>query len=178
MCQEREPLHRRVQANPHFYTFTLSAACWHKTPNQGSHPGMGGIPCLAHGSSCLALSASKPSTLDWGDGWLWRCRADGGTGKARRSGSLTGAQQLPSDSPLRSAAPSCPCQWPLTSPAGSCMPAPTLLGILGRTEACKTEAQLLCHVLTSASPAAAAFPNSWSSQKMGRGFKQGRTPSR
>lgn len=159
----------------HLYPFCCLLA---RDTKPRSPPGMGGIPCLAPGSSCLALSVSKLSSLDSGDGWLWHCCEDGGTGKARRSGSLTGAQQLPSESPLCSAAPSCPCQWPLSPPAGSCMPAPTLLGILGRAEACKTEAQLLCHVLTLASPAPAAFPNSWSSLKMGSGFKQGRTPTR
>lgn len=108
---------------------------------------MGGISCLAPGSSCLACSVSKQSSSDLGDGWLWCCGADGGTGKARRSGSLTGAQQLPSESLLCSAVPCCPCQWPLTSPAGSCTPAPTLLSVFGQAKVCKTEAQLLCHVL-------------------------------
>lgn len=79
-----------------------------------SHPEMGGIPCLAPGSSCLAHSVSKPSSWNLGDGWLWRCHVDGGTGKARSSGSLTGTQELSGESLLCSAVPCWPCQWPLT----------------------------------------------------------------
>lgn len=35
VCQEREPLHCYLQANPHFYTFILFASCWYMTLNQG-----------------------------------------------------------------------------------------------------------------------------------------------
>lgn len=149
---------------------------WHQTKESPWNL-MGDMTCLAPQSSCLAHSVSKACSLNLGDRSLLHCQVDSGTGKARRSGCLTWTQQLPSESFLCSAVTCWLCQWPLTSFAGSCPPFPTLLGIFGQAEARKTQAHLLCHVLTLASPVPVAFPNSWSSLEMGSDFKQGRTPS-
>lgn len=133
---------------------------------------MGDITCLAPQSSCLAHSVSKPCSLNLGDRSLLRWRVDGGAGKARRSGSLTGTQQLPSESFLCSAVPCWLCPWALTSSAGSCTPVPALLGLFSQAKARETAAQLLCRVLALASPVAVAFPNSWTCLEMGSDFQR------
>lgn len=136
---------------------------------------MGDITCSAPRSSCLAHSVSKPCSLNLGDWSLSHCWVDGGTGKARRSGCLTRTQQLPSESFLCSAVTCWLCQWPLTSlqaPAHHFQLCSTFLA-----EPTRTKQQLIFSVvLTLASPAPAAFPNSWSSLAVGSDFKHRRTP--
>lgn len=75
----------------HHLSFLLLAGTWHQTKESPWNL-MGDITCLAPQTSCLADSLSQLRSLNLGDGWLLRCRVDGGTGKARRSGSPSSSQ--------------------------------------------------------------------------------------
>lgn len=84
VCQEHEPLHCRVHTNPHFYTFILSAACWHRTPNQGATLKWEASPVYhLRAPALLALCPNRAV-------WIWET---GGSGAVVR----TVAQEKPED---------------------------------------------------------------------------------
>lgn len=137
-------------------------------PNQGATLTFNGRHHLLSTSQLLPCSLCVYSVH-----WIWEISFPlSGGWWHRKSQKIRIPQQnpaLPGESFLCSAVPCWLCPRPLLS-ARSCTPVPALLSVFGQATGCKTEAQLVCHVLTLASPVAAAFPNSWSSLKVGRDF--------